>query len=42
MVTYIPVGGGAGEMAVGGKLRVWVVTWVSVVMWVMGGAVNKE
>ena len=21
-------GGGAGEMAVGGKLRVWVVTWV--------------
>ena len=35
MVTYIPVGGGAGEMAVGGKLKAWVVTWV------MGGAVNK-
>ena len=36
MVTYIPVGGGAkwaGKM--GGKLKVWVV------MWVMGGAVNK-
>ena len=36
MVTYIPVGGGekwAGKM--GGKLKVWVVTWV------MGGAVNK-
>ena len=35
MVTYIPVGGGAGEMAVGRKLKAWVV------MWVMGGAVNK-
>ena len=35
MVTYIPVGGGAGEMAVGGKLKAWVVTWVR------GGAVNK-
>ena len=36
MVNYIPVGGGAGEMAVGGKLRVWVVTRV------VGGAVNTE
>ena len=38
MVTYIPVGGGAGEMAVGGKngqLKAWVVTWV------MGGAINN-
>ena len=41
MVTYIPVGGGAGEMAVHGqekmgrKLKAWLVTWV------MGGAVNK-
>ena len=39
MVTYIPVGGEAGEMAVGGKngqeAKVWVVTWV------MGGAMNK-
>ena len=35
MVTYILVGGGAGEMVVGGKLKAWVV------MWVMGGAVNK-
>ena len=38
-LTYIPVGGGAGEMAMGGekggKLKAWVVTWV------MGGAVNK-
>ena len=36
MVTDIPVEGEAGEMAVGGKLRVWAVKWV------MGGAVNKE
>ena len=35
-MTYILVGGGAGEIAVGGKLRVWVV------MWGMGGAVNIE
>ena len=35
MVTYIPVGGGSGEMAVGEKLKAWVVTWV------MGGAVNN-
>ena len=35
MVTCIPVGGGAGEVAVGGKLRVWVNTWA------MGGA-GKE
>ena len=34
MVTYIPIGGGAGDMAVGGKLKVWVLTWV------MGGAVT--
>ena len=39
MVTYIPVGGGAGEMAMGGKmvgkLKAWVATWV------MGGTVNN-
>ena len=41
MMTYIPVGGGArekavGEKIVGGKLQVWMITWV------MGGAVNNE
>ena len=36
MVTCILVGGGAGEMAVGGKLGVWAVTWA------IAGAVNKE
>ena len=36
IVTYILVGGGAREMAVGGKLKAWVATWV------MGGAGNKE
>ena len=39
-MTYIPVGGGAGEMAVGGKngqeVEVWVVTWV------MGGATHPK
>ena len=39
MVTYILVGGGTGEMALGRKngrdAEVWVVTWV------MGGAMNK-
>ena len=39
MVTYIPVEGGAGKMAVDGKngqeAKVWVVTWV------MGGAMSK-
>ena len=41
IVTYILVGGGAGEMAVGRKNSGWVaIVWV--VMWVMGGAVNKK
>ena len=34
-MTYIPVGGGADEMAMGGKLKAWVATWV------MGGAINN-
>ena len=38
-MTYIPVGGGADEMAMGrkmgGKLKAWVATWV------MGGAMNN-
>ena len=36
MVTYIQVGGGTGEMAVGGKLK------ACVVMWVMRGALGSR
>ena len=40
-MTYIPVGEGAGERAVGGKI-VGGKLKACMVMWVMRGAINEE